>query len=120
MTAKMEPFTCHGHWWLPSDPNRKVAGILTYSPIEGISLDLKGAFSGSISLGQFLVISDHQRDCRAWEVSYVVRLRQVGSHLAGGPAATIASTFAIRFAVEGACFQKVEDTRCTNCCWPDP
>lgn len=33
-----------GYWYLPSEPNRKVAGILTYYPNEKIELELIGCF----------------------------------------------------------------------------
>lgn len=33
-----------GYWWLPDNPQNKVAGVLTYSPGERILLELIGAF----------------------------------------------------------------------------
>ena len=33
-----------GYWWLPSNPNNKIAGILTYTPNEKIKLELIGTF----------------------------------------------------------------------------
>ena len=38
-----------GYWWLPSDPDNKVAGVLTYYPNEKIVLELLGCF-GEYSL----------------------------------------------------------------------
>lgn len=38
-----------GYWWLPSDPDKKVAGVLTYYPNEKIVLELLGCF-GEYSL----------------------------------------------------------------------
>ena len=38
-----------GYWWLPSDPDNKVAGVLTYYPNEKILLELLGCF-GEYSL----------------------------------------------------------------------
>ena len=33
-----------GYWWLPNNPEKKVAGVLTYTPAEHILLELIGAF----------------------------------------------------------------------------
>lgn len=33
-----------GYWWLPENPDNKVAGVLTYTPGENIVLELIGAF----------------------------------------------------------------------------
>lgn len=38
-----------GYWWLPSDPDNRVAGVLTYYPNEKIVLELLGCF-GEYSL----------------------------------------------------------------------
>lgn len=38
-----------GYWWLPSDPDKRVAGVLTYYPNEKIVLELLGCF-GEYSL----------------------------------------------------------------------
>ena len=38
-----------GYWWLPSNPDNKVAGILSYYPNEQIQLELMGCF-GDYSL----------------------------------------------------------------------
>lgn len=37
-----------GYWYLPSTPNVKVAGILTYYPNEKIILELIGSFNGDM------------------------------------------------------------------------
>ena len=31
-----EKLECKGYWWLPSKPENKIAGILTYTPNEKI------------------------------------------------------------------------------------
>lgn len=46
MTKKFE---YKGYWYLPSDPENKVAGILTYVPKESIKLELIGSFEKSTS-----------------------------------------------------------------------
>ena len=38
-----------GYWYLPSSPEKKVAGILTYSPNDEIILELIGCFDESLS-----------------------------------------------------------------------
>ena len=38
-----------GYWFLPSSPEKKVAGILTYSPNDEIILELIGCFDESLS-----------------------------------------------------------------------
>lgn len=37
-------FEYRGYWWLPNNPDRKIAGILTYVPNEKIELELIGDF----------------------------------------------------------------------------
>ena len=37
-----------GYWYLPSEPEQKVAGIVTYYPNEKIILELIGAFNEEI------------------------------------------------------------------------
>ena len=39
-----EKLECKGYWWLPSKPENKIAGILTYTPNEKIKLELIGSF----------------------------------------------------------------------------
>ena len=38
-----------GYWYLPSSPENKVAGVITYYPGEKIVLELIGCFDNSIS-----------------------------------------------------------------------
>jgi len=33
-----------GYWWLPDNPDQRVPGNLLYSPLEGLTLSLNGAF----------------------------------------------------------------------------
>jgi len=44
-----EQHTWQGHWWLPDEPDDAVAGVLTYEPSGGLTLDLIGGFEGMIS-----------------------------------------------------------------------
>ena len=39
-----EAFEYKGYWWLPSEPENKVAGVLSYKPGERITLELIGSF----------------------------------------------------------------------------
>ena len=41
----MSPFETAGFWHIPDDPSHKVAGILRYSPGEGLRLSLTGSFA---------------------------------------------------------------------------
>lgn len=41
---------CKGYWYLPSVPETKVAGVVTYYPNEKITLELIGAFDDSIEV----------------------------------------------------------------------
>jgi len=51
----MEKFEYKGSWWLPEDPDRKVGGILKFSPDEGIRLELTDLLESNnhLSLGAF-------------------------------------------------------------------
>lgn len=44
-----EQVVVKGYWWLPSSPNDKVAGVLTYTPNESIELELIGQLKPNIS-----------------------------------------------------------------------
>ena len=33
-----------GYWWIPNNPNRAIAGVITYLPQESITLELIGSF----------------------------------------------------------------------------
>jgi len=48
-----------GYWWLPSDPDKRVAGVLTYYPNEKIVLELLGCF-GEYSLA--ILTGNNQED----------------------------------------------------------
>lgn len=37
-----------GEWWLPEDPERRIPGVLRYSPEDGLKLTLIGAFEDRI------------------------------------------------------------------------
>ncbi|WP_353828212.1 HEPN domain-containing protein [Agromyces sp. SYSU T0242] len=39
-----EPQSWKGHWWLPEEPDHRVAGILTYDPGQGLHLSLIGGW----------------------------------------------------------------------------
>ncbi len=43
-----ERITLKGYWYLPSDPENKIAGILTYDPNNNIVLELFGGFDCSL------------------------------------------------------------------------
>ncbi len=51
----MEAFTTKGHWWLPSNPDHKVEGVLTFDPGGGSILELSDVlkFEKVIFLGTF-------------------------------------------------------------------
>ncbi len=40
----MDVKECRGLWWLPNNPSRKIAGVLTYKPSEEFKLELFGIF----------------------------------------------------------------------------
>jgi len=44
-----EKFEYKGYWYLPSDPENAIAGILTYIPNESIILELIGTFENQQS-----------------------------------------------------------------------
>lgn len=52
--------TYHGHWWLPSNPQNRVSGVLYFKRKGGISLTLIGMFQddASDSIGHDLVSHD--------------------------------------------------------------
>jgi hypothetical protein len=101
----MENVKYSGLWWLPSNPDRKVAGTLTFSNLDGIELSLIGSLETSLVEGFGNVYHTHPvilgltadgkritlGGCRAAGLSvgfpgfmtrgYRVRLCFVGGHL---------------------------------------
>jgi len=51
-----EEFEEKGYWWLASDPDKEVPGILRYSPKDGISLELFGSFSGDLMRRRDMIV----------------------------------------------------------------
>ena len=50
-----------GYWWLPDNPDNKVAGVLTYTPGEKLVLELIGAFErGDGSFKNVLDVGDRK------------------------------------------------------------
>ena len=47
-----------GYWWLPENPNNKVAGILTYTPGERMCLELLGGFENA--KGEYMGLFDEE------------------------------------------------------------
>ena len=39
-----ESFEFKGYWWLPSNPDNKVAGVITYTSGKSLVLELFGSF----------------------------------------------------------------------------
>lgn len=50
----MKSFEYNGYWWLPSDPQRSIAGNLKFDPVNGGSLDLLGSFKDIPDLNKVL------------------------------------------------------------------
>lgn len=51
-----EPHIFKGYWWVPDNPEKKVAGIVTYTPNERIRLELIGGFEDSY--GEYMNLFD--------------------------------------------------------------
>ena len=47
-----------GYWWLPDNPNNKVAGVLTYTPGERMCLELLGGFENA--QGEYIGLFDEE------------------------------------------------------------
>lgn len=61
-----EDFVYQGFWFLPSAPNSKVAGILSYSPHKSIVIELIGGFDNN----SFGYVFRTQREPVIWGVTY--------------------------------------------------
>jgi len=89
-----------GYWWLPDKPDKKISGILTYSPTEGFILELNGVFDDIIDespdyhkfiIGDsqkgdtitihccFLIQSSHSIPCYA-KSKYIANIGYIGYH----------------------------------------
>lgn len=57
-----------GLWWLPDDPDQQVPGILRYSPDDGLSLSLIGAFEDRIMSNPAPGMTAFHAGSRTWNV----------------------------------------------------
>lgn len=57
-----------GHWWLPGDSDRKVPGVLRYSPDDGLTLSLIGAFEDRIISRPVPGVTLVHDGSRTWDV----------------------------------------------------
>lgn len=48
----MESLEFSGQWWIPAEPQRTVAGTLRFSPMQGFTMELVGAFKDVTELQQ--------------------------------------------------------------------
>jgi hypothetical protein len=44
----IEEFELRGEWWIPSSPNNRIIGTLTFDPINGGSLELDGFLNNEL------------------------------------------------------------------------
>jgi hypothetical protein len=49
MNNLIEVFELHGKFWLPKNPSRQLQGTLKYTPAQGTTLELKGAWEDDIN-----------------------------------------------------------------------
>jgi hypothetical protein len=47
-----DEFSHEGFWWLPDNPDERIAGTLTFSQVDGAQLKLLGMFGGFRAFGQ--------------------------------------------------------------------
>lgn len=52
--------TYHGHWWIPTMPENRLAGVLYLKKNGGIKLSLMGMFEADLRKDWQFVFSDHQ------------------------------------------------------------
>jgi hypothetical protein len=57
-----------GVWWLPGDPDRRIPGVLRYSPDDGLVLSLIGAFEDRIMSTPSPGITVFHQGSRQWDV----------------------------------------------------
>src|SRR5947209_2215725 len=48
----VEDFEYKGTWWLSTNPDEKIGGVLTFSVVEGLRLDLLGSFGDEVPFFQ--------------------------------------------------------------------
>lgn len=53
--------TYKGYWWLPTNPEKKVAGILEYIPNVSITLEIFGTFTSSNAHNTIKLITQNER-----------------------------------------------------------
>lgn len=57
-----------GLWWLPGDPDQKIPGTLRYTPTDGLTLTLIGAFEDRISTTVSPGVVAFHEGHRTWDV----------------------------------------------------
>lgn len=109
-----EKFEYKGYWYLPSDPENKIAGILTYVPNESIKLELIGTFEKS-AIGIFAFSERTSLDViwgitsDAHEISLINCFLGGGSYNFGCSFPII--KFSIQYCLDGIHIDNFEDKR---------
>lgn len=97
-----------GEWWLPNDPGKQIPGVLTYSPDEGIILELMGSFKDIRNIEKFLEleiiigISKNGEDITLYKCSEIS-----SSYTAAG----LSTLFRVNRVFVGAHFQREDDIK---------
>lgn len=98
----MNEFAHDGVWWLPEQPDQKVAGTLEHTQQSGLGLELHGAFGGGIreiaerriehdiihglANGQAVTLEDaHHGVVNSFRQPYFVRTAYLGGHFEKSP-----------------------------------
>ena len=106
----MEAFTTKGHWWLPGDPDKKIAGNLTFDPSGLTVLELYGSlvpWEEMVSVGIvepiILGVSEKGKDYSLFDCQLQ------GTNMVLGGTGWISSKYLLNYFIQGHCFPSKED-----------
>lgn len=109
-----EKFEYKGYWYLPSDPDNAVAGILTYIPKESIKLELIGTFEKS-TIGIFTFTDKKSIDIILGITSNARKISLVNCHSGGGSynfnSSFPITKYSIQYCLEGIHIEDFKEKR---------
>lgn len=112
-----EKFEYKGYWYLPSDPDNAIAGILTYIPSESIKLELIGTFEKS-TIGIITFSERKSIDIILGITSDAHKISLINCHPGGGSYNFSCSfpitKFSIQYCLDGI---HIEDFKNKKFCW---
>jgi len=110
----VDKFELNGFWFMPQDPNNKVAGTLHFTPNEKIVLELIGSFEGSLAYIEAMANRTDKAEDVIWgESSGGQRVTLLNCHTFGSLKFSCCfpmQNFTVQFCLNGAHLKNLSDS----------